>query len=756
MTSETLSLDPVWPLLQVVALALGAAVLAGWLYRAGPAIPGRHRLWVLMAMRLAVVVGVAALLLNPIRTRAERETGRPPLFVLLDTSHSMATRDIDGRSRFQAIKERLLGGGGLLRKYGKQFEPVLFGVADTATRQDPAAFARVAKPDGARTHLGESLAAAGSSIGGATSGGVLLVSDGRNNGEIDPVEIARQMKTRRFPVFTLCLGNLDRATDASIRARRPQVYGAPDQEIEIGGEVRAAGLNGRPAEVSLLRNGRPIARKSVKLADDRDVPVTFPIKEAHTGSYRYAFALETVPGELTASNNRSSVFVRVLNSKTRVLVLEGRPTWDAKFLIQALHSDPSIELDAVFKLTADKFFALQGTTPEPAATRPTAAEAAARQEKPKVKIPTTAKELARYNVIFIGKGYEEFFTDDGARALKQYVSDHSGNLVFLRGEVSERAQPLRALEPVDWSADQIKDFRMKVTEEGQAHPAFNFRTGGAPQPVIQKLPSLISATRIEGEKSLAVVLARAEGVRLAGSDTSREMAVLAYQNYGQGKVVALVGHGLWRWAFLPPDLKQFTGCYNDFWTQLTRWLVSQSDFLPGQEVTLKPDRTSYSPGDTARLLAFVRGSHARALPSLELLKPDGKTERVSLTKGSGTEADYSAAFKPRVPGEYVASLKLSDSPAGSIMAPFNVYHAREEDLVTAADPALMSRIAQSGGGEVLSLESLPSFPQKLRDARSLLTIRTQPRPAWDRWWVLAILLSLLTTEWVLRRRWGLI
>src|SRR5688500_4225842 len=104
MTPETLGLDPVWPVLQVAALVVGAAVLAGWLYRGGPTASTAWRGRILAALRVLAVAGIAALFLNPIRTRAEKEASRPPLLVLVDTSHSMATRDVAGKTRFEAVK----------------------------------------------------------------------------------------------------------------------------------------------------------------------------------------------------------------------------------------------------------------------------------------------------------------------------------------------------------------------------------------------------------------------------------------------------------------------------------------------------------------------------------------------------------------------------------------------------------------------------------------------------------------------------
>src|SRR5439155_3212991 len=104
---QTFGFDPVFPLLQVAAFGLLAIALALWLYRRelrgrvgelaswrvrdGTAAPLTHqlanspalRLAVLAALRALAVAAVAAALLNPVLTREQQESGRPPLLVLL-------------------------------------------------------------------------------------------------------------------------------------------------------------------------------------------------------------------------------------------------------------------------------------------------------------------------------------------------------------------------------------------------------------------------------------------------------------------------------------------------------------------------------------------------------------------------------------------------------------------------------------------------------------------------------------------------
>ena len=739
--NQSVVFDPILPYPQIAVIALAAVALAVWFYRTSPAARRQGRIvqQVLTALRVAGIATIVLLLLNPVLTSANRETGKPPLLILLDRSRSMKTQDVAGGSRFDAALQTTVGDPDLLAQLQRHYDCRLYGISDTATRQDLAAFAGTAKADGEHTRIGESLAAAVGDANPAPAGAVLLVSDGRGNGDADPVEAARQARARHFPVFTLCLGTETKGRDVSLLNRRPQVFAAPSQDVPLTAEIRSAGYDGQTARVDLLQDGKIVQTKSLALNDHHPVAASFLTHQDKAGSYRYTVAVQPQPGEATLSNNQGSIFLQVLKSRVRVLLLEGRPSWDAKFLVQALHTDPSIDIDALYKLTDDKMFALSGGSEDANGAAAT------------VKVPKTAADFAKYDIVIIGKGYEDFLDAAGTDALKSFVADHSGNVIFLRGNPGQATANLQALEPLQWSDDEINDVRMHVTDEGRRNPAFDFPATPDPNLVIQKLPTLVSATKVQGEKALSVVLARASGVQTG----DREMAVLAYQNYGHGKVVSLVGEGLWRWALLPPDLKDYGGCYNDFWTQLVRWMVNQSDFLPGQDLTLRTDRFSYAPGEIVHLMAFARGENRAGLPPVAMETPGGGITQVTLAKGGGDQADFVGSFKAGKPGEYLA--RLAPPGVQPVLAPFSVFPDSEEDLVTAADPAMMHDIAVAGGGELLAARDLRSLPMRLKEADAAAVKHTgDPKSAWDNAAVLALLLMVFSLEWILRRRWGLL
>ncbi len=736
--------DPPFGPVQTVALALLTVGIALALYL-GREMRQSKRNPLLLALRAGIVLMLAALLLNPVASiNAPQVKGKAPFLILLDTSRSMTTPDVPTASgmetRWSAARRATLENPALMNALARQYQVRVYGFDSRAAATDPNLLRALEKPNGEHTNLGDALTQAINAnrpaASSGVSGGVLLVSDGRDNGQTSPLDAARAAKSLGFPVFTLCEGQETRAQDVQVVAQRPQVFAEPGQEIELVADLRDNGIAQAPVSVTLLRDGKRVAAQTLTLTPGRH-EVSFPVVEPHKGFYRYAVACSPAPGETDLTNNRANIFLNVMDTHARVLLLEGQPTWDSKFLAQTLRDDPTLLLDSVYQLTDTRPFAVSGSA-----------------ETPLLKVPHTVDEFAHYDVVLLGRGYESFFDAAATEALKKWVGDRGGCLVFLRGRADERTPALRELEPIVYGTQELETAQIRLTEAGRSHPGFAFDTAEDAQTVVKKLPSLMTATRVQNEKALAVVLARASDS--AGDGEAKPMATLAYQRFGQGKVMAVVGQGLWRWAFLPPDLEKYGKVYPEFWTQTIRWLVSESDFLPGQNVALRTDKTTYSAGETVNLLGFQRGAKA-ALPLITLTLPDGKMTTLTPAKGDGKTADFTATHRPTLSGEYVATIAPppGNKKAVPVSAAFTVFTGQEEDANRSADPPLMQQIAAVGSGQMLLFGELNSLPERLRAAELSAVRVEEPHTLWDRGWVLALLLGLLATEWLLRRRLGL-
>jgi hypothetical protein len=68
----------------------------------------------------------------------------------------------------------------------------------------------------------------------------------------------------------------------------------------------------------------------------------------------------------------------------------------------------------------------------------------------------------------------------------------------------------------------------------------------------------------------------------------------------------------------------------------------------------------------------------------------------------------------------------------------------------------MSQIAQAGGGKALTLDEIQDLPRLIDETETWIPSPPEPQSIWDRWEVLAAILGLLSIEWFVRRRLGLV
>jgi len=733
--------DPPVRLTLVIAAIVAAALVAVGLYWRGERVAARRSRVVLACLRTVVVLAVGFLLLNPVAVRSSAGSkGKARFFVLLDTSRSMAVKDIGGGSRFAAAQEAILGERGTAERLSSRWEVSCFGFDARARRRAEEELRSMEKPNGDRTELGEALTTVASEANrrGERTAGVLLVSDGRDNGETPPLAAARLARTAGLPTWTLCLGTGSGTKDVSVLTYASQSFAFAKQQTNLGAEIRQQGYGATTVTVTLERDDQPTTSQTVSFADDGRQTVRFPVTEEHPGLFKYTINVAPLAGEINRRNNSRSVFLRVINEKVKVLLLDARPSWDTKFLSQTLRQDRNIELTSIYRFARSRDYAVTADTKAASA---------------KIKLPRRFDELAPYEVVIIGKGFEDLLTEQGVDLLKEYLLKRSGSVVFFRGKADEGTEQLRDLEPVVWSGDELRDLELSLTEEGRHSPAFTFPTPEEPQTVVRELPHLISATRVESSKSFAVVLARA-----AASQTAEEpMASVAFQRYGNGRVMVIAGQGLWRWGFLPDGLaNKYEGVYSAFWRQMIRWLVSGSDFLPGQEFSLKTDRLTYTPGQKVNLLIYAKRKLRRnQTVALEVIDPDGQRLPITPSRSDAFGATLVGAYTPKEVGDYSVALRTGPREADRLEAAFIVIPGQQEDMVTAADPQLMRQIAEVSGGKPLALDELGDLPKQLREAEKRTLLREEKTPLWDRPWVLAALCMLLSVEWYLRRRGGL-
>ena len=357
------------------------------------------------------------------------------------------------------------------------------------------------------------------------------------------------------------------------------------------------------------------------------------------------------------------MLLRVLDQPVRVLLLEGKPYWDTKFLVRTLSADPSIRLTSVVQLAEGRL--LERNIPPPpvadAAKSPPAAPGDREQwtiETDAGALLANAKRLAPYQVVIVGRNAEAFFTDAALATLRKWLAEGEGSLVCFRGSpAAQISQRLGELMPLRWSPASESRFHVRLTGVGQSLRWLAAGNEGAD--LLGELPSLATAARPEAAKALAVVLATGMG----GPEEAQP--VIVYQPVGNGRVVVVEGAGMWRWAFLSPQQQQADKIYGSLWKSLMRWLVANSGLLPSQRLALRPDKLTFDTEENVALSLLTRdwsGQPPRAeLAGATLERPrqfacvprGDNPGQFHLGLGRLPEGRYSAAYfgrRPEGPG----------------------------------------------------------------------------------------------------------
>ena len=510
--------------------------------------------------------------------------------------------------------------------------------------------------------------------------------------------------------------------DLALELESQQELAFIGQKAPLVAQVRRRGLGIPQATLVLSQDDHELERRTITFDATGQAVARFDVGQERPGSLSLPGARRAGAGEVILVNNDDSFLLRVVDEPIRVLLLEGKPYWDAKFLVRTLGEDPSIELESVVRLAQGRFLRRRLTRPKPGGT---AAGAAPPRRRPRAThgvddwniLPGPAEVLggkdglARYQIVVLGRDADVFLGEDSLARLREWIVKEGGSLVCYRGApAAQLAQPLSRLLPVPLVAvARVAVPRAAHRARPRAAVDSRRRPTGQAGDELAFLPTLARSEQPHEPKPLAVVLATSTPATTSGADGG-STPVVTYQPYGAGRTVVIEGAGMWRWAFLPPEQREQGDLYGSLWHGLIRWLASgarparrgtrwrSAPTRPSSgRVSPRPQRSSC--GATPLRVTFRRSiwrarhrsRRSNSRPSLReksrarFAWSSGRCRKVAIARGSCGQTD-----PPRLPSDEIA---------------FDVRGFAEEQLDRAARPDLMARIAQESGGAVLATGS---------------------------------------------------
>ena len=614
-------------------------------------------------------------------------------------------------------------------------------------------------PQGEETRLGESLVELIRHVAGRTLSGIVVFTDGASNAGIDPSTAntaARGAKTRLIAVG---VGSLEEPANLHIASIQAPTDVQVGDAFELSAFVQGQGFAQQSVHVDLLcktaddSEPKAVETKDVFLPEDA-VPtdVKFDLNPAVPGEVEYTVRVRA-DGSTTESNLTDNERIRTVNlvdRKLRVLLIAGGPSRDYRFVETMLHRHAAVATDVW----------LQTVEPNTAVSQDA--------DRLLVSFPAAREEFYEYDVVVAFDADWQRVSREQAEMLRDWVFSQSGGLILCAGDVHtprlaagdrDELKPILELCPVvlmpylleyQLASESQQVWPIAFTESGREAEFLRIEEDGFNESnAWQSFPGVFRCYPTNGTKAGATVYAHHSDPR---SQTEfGAPALIASQFYGSGQVLYLGTSELWRLRAMDEE-------YHDrLWMKLIRH-VGQSRLQRGtNRGLLLLDRSEYALGQTITLRAQLLDPQFHPLDApavaMEVYTPEGKPllPEPRLLPDKNRPGQFVGAFRASTPGTYRLELPIPQSK-DILTRKLDVVIPNRETDDARQNAQLLRSLVQETGGTYLSLaEAESELPRWLPNRGEEFLIDDRLQSLWDRSWVLSLLVTLLSVEWLTRK-----
>jgi hypothetical protein len=538
-------------------------------------------------------------------------------------------------------------------------------------------------------------------------GAVIIASDGIFNRGSDPVYNFGRLKV---PVYSIALGDTTPRKDLYVVdiAHNKLAYLGNSFPVEILAEARE--LAGETAKLSITEGGKtvfeqtfPIEKASVQIR------TTALLEASKPGVRRFTINLESLPGEVTLSNNRRDFFIDVLDSRQKILILGTAPHPDIAAIKDAIASNLNYQVESILAADFD-------------------GDAATYSLIVFHQIPGTQ-----------GKGAEVI-----RRAREKNIP-----ALFVVGGQSD----LKALNQLGLGISatgapgSLTEVGATVTE-GFSLFSLNPET----EALVRRMPPLSApVAAISQGSGVASLITKKVGL------ITTDEPLMAFNSGGETKTGFLLAEGIWRWrlmSFLESGSHDF---FNDLFVKTVQYLSSKEDKsqfrVKGPEKLMENERIlfqaelyneAYEPVMDADIKLEITGEEGAKFPFSFSAASNGQYYRVD------------AGNLP--PGNYAYSAQTNyGGKTYSSSGEFTIVPLQYENTRVQADHRVLNQLAMQSSGTSVPFTDIESLAELIRNNSKVSATSFEERYLNDlinEHWILAALLLFLALEWLLRKRNG--
>lgn len=671
-----------------IILCVGLGVGYAWLLYQAQHPWGKTTNWILSFIRALVVSLAAFLLIGPILKLTTNELEKPSLVFVVD--NSVSVHEALGKDRQQQILDAITTRSKEIGDGNYHVEVRNLTNLDPATTSDIHGALRTVTAD----FEGKNLA------------GIVLVSDGIYNSGPSPL-----YTTLRIPVYTVGIGDTTQRIDLSVKNVAFNKIAYQGNRFPVRAEILVRGISNQDLKVSVSAGGKVVASESRNSGSKSLLDFNFLIDAKEKGIQRLDVVVEPVRQEVNLRNNRTSIYVEVVEGKKKILVVAPGPHPDIKALRATIEKNANYEV----------YLHMPGV----------------KEETPEHLQPEKI-DLAIFSQVLDVDGRTQ-------PLFQRFFTSKTGLFLMVGAKTNLRLFPAVGL-PVLYESMGQKD---EVT------PSFNasfhdFTFGDDVAGRFSRYPPItVPFGKFTYPSEAAVLLHQ----RVGSVVTNRPL--LLNWNGPSNRVAMLLGEGIWKWRLNEYAESEKTEAFDEVFSKLIQYLSTAEDKRRFRSFPIQNEFTDSEP------VTFESQLYN------DLYEPIyGNTVQIELRDESGKATPYSYVTSPssnryRIGGlkegiyRYTASTTLNGAKE-QVSGEFLVTAQNLESQNLVADFVLLRKLADQSGGRFYFENELDKLSTDLNtlQARTVIHSEDSFHPMINLKVVFFLLLFLLSMEWFTRKFFG--
>ncbi len=637
---------------------------------------------------------LAFFLLEPMLKLVKQEVENPVIVIGIDHSESMMM-SADSAAIRRLVSEQLPN---LTNELSRNYEVRVYTFGD-AVNETP-----VFDFSGKETNISAFIREIENRYSNRNLGAVVLASDGLYNRGLNPVH---QVSNIRAPLYTIALGDTTPQRDIVLREVRHNELAYLGNDFPVEVLVEGRGYPEATTAVTLSHNGIELSREGLRFdGEHSQQTVRFLTEATSTGIQRYTVTVESLEGEYTTANNSRDIYIEVLDSQQKILLLANAPHPDLRAIKLAIEANENYAIDLVLA------------------------------------------------------GEEVLKPDDYHMVILHGLPSSRHPMSDLRNQVQNNIPAWFILT----SQTNLADFNRWqtgvniVSSQGSSNttgasynPTFSLFTMDAETG--NHFGSLPPLSVPFGEYQLTAQGQMLMSQRIGSVKTDFPLWTFCDQN--EWKTAILSGEGIWRWRTMSYADKGSHDLFNSLVQKTVQYLASRENkaflrvsgaksFRENEEIIFRAE-------------VYNRSYELTTDPevSMKITNADGQQFDFNFSR-SGNAFRLNAGYLPA--GNYTYRVDAQElDEQHEVSGAFSVVSINIESIAVVANHQLLYQMASSSAGEMLYVDEFHTLAERLQESREIASVVYERKELSDLInlrWIFFILLALFAIEWFIRKRQG--